>query len=268
MKNLTLIGSAIFTIGLIIFFVAFYVSGCDISKLNTQPPYKEKIYISSSEFSSIKIEDSNNDIVIRTSHDEKIHITYNENEKEFYQINDTSELAFKKVNDYKWYDNIFNINIDFKSKPLTILLPKNYSGDLNIKTSNGSIKVENISISNLGILTSNGEIDLNTVKSSGFIEAKTSNAEVNFTNIDAKDIAAKSSNKNIKITKIKVTNKLHLKTSNADITGSVIGKMAGFSITSHTSIGENNLPGNMSGGNKLLDAKTSNGNIDISFEDN
>lgn len=303
MKKLAIIGSIIFLIGGIVFVSAFAVSGWDITKLSTVPTYEEKQYSTKNTNQDISIKDHNKSVSVGLSSDDQIHLTYYENTKEHYEINDQASLTIESKRDYRWYDFIFSMN--FQSPTITILLPANYAGNLNIKTSNAQITIDSVTLKQLHATTSNGYmrlknvtgaehvtlrttnngIEMQDVDLSGTLKSETSNGSINLKGVSAQNLESTTTNSNINAINTKVAQStllkssngsIHiqdfnagtdtaLKTSNNRISGNILNKANEFSITSRTSNAKNNLPENFKAGNKKLDISTSNGEIFVKF---
>lgn len=282
MNKLYKIGGSILGIGIIIFIISFCLSGFDIKKLETQQSYKRNTIELSTKVDSITIEDNVN-VIFNKSNDNKIHIEYYDNDKEYYKINKGNNLNITKIVEYKWYDYFFNIN--FENLKLYIQVPDSFKGNIKIKNSNNKIELKNIAPNNLDISSSNGSINLFSINVSNNIKAKTSNGSIKLDSINSKDIVATTSNGKIELLNINANNsifadssngkinlsyvnvekELNLHTSNGSISGSIYGKQQDFSITSSSSNGKSNLPQSYSSGDKILYARTSNGKIDIDF---
>ncbi len=294
-------------VGIIIIASAFAFGGFDFLKMGSEQKYTEKSFVSSKAISQIKIDDSNVGVNFSKSPDDKIHITYFENDKNYYEIteNDDGMLNIIKVNNYKWYDYIFNIN--FQSISLNVSVPSSFNGKIDTSTSNANIYLKDVNTSDIVFDTSNNKVEINNssisgraeIKSSngeirltnstfgGDLNAKTSNSSITLENISGKEIfsetsngkinlssvksssnvTARTSNSRISLNNVDAAKKLECKSSNGDISGRVIGSIRDFSIYSHTSNGKSNLPSNMGGGEKVLDISTSNASIDISFSE-
>jgi DUF4097 and DUF4098 domain-containing protein YvlB len=118
-------------------------------------------------------------------------------------------------------------------------------GPLSIKTSNGGIEAQNLAAKDrIELTTSNGRIRLRQVTGQS-IRLKTSNGAIDCTAIDGDDI--------------------ELETSNGPIRGTIRGQATDFSIISQTKNGDNSLSGLSGHGAKKLTVKTSNGDIDLEF---
>lgn len=302
MKRITIAGLSVLGMGVIVFIGGFALSGWNIAAINTEEPYTKKTYTAPAQYSAIEIEDKNTEAVLTVSPDEKIHITYYENEKNVYDLKEGEILSFKKTEKYQWYEYFFNIN--FQKTTLEIQIPKDYTGDLILRTSNAKIEAKNLSAQNMKLLSSNGAILLDTVHAEEQIHAETSNGSVEMKNISsensiqavtsnasivfekaesadttaltsngrimlseiqAENISAQTSNASVRLTDVQAENSLTLQSSNGSIEGTVKGTLADFSVVSHTSNADSNLPEAMPGGEKQLTVQTSNGKIDIQF---
>lgn len=303
MKKVTVIGVGFLAAGIILFICGFIVSGFDIHKLSTQPALEEKTQVLSPQTQQLTIKDKNMPLCIEASPDENIYITYYENEKEFYKITQGNTCTVQKITNYKWYDRFFNLS--FESPVLTLRLPDSYSGSLWVETINGRVTVNGVQAKDLDVFTSNGTVQIQSVQLQGQLNAETNNGKLIFTDVAAAEtVAGKSSNgaaviKNVqggnvqiktsngKITlenvcaedtvgaqtsngrivldQIAAERQICLHSSNGAVSGEIQGEMKDFSITAKTTNGKNNLPERMQAGEKKLEVKTSNGNIQIEF---
>ncbi|MGN1466878.1 MAG: DUF4097 family beta strand repeat-containing protein [Ruminococcus sp.] len=304
MKKFLIIGCIVLSVGLIVFVCGFALSGWDIFAMETQSEFAEKTYTSSEKISTIQLEDDNTRVELTESSDDKVHITYFENEKESYEIKEDKTLLIKRTDSYKWYDYIFNIRL--RERYIEIKIPQSFGGNVILNTGNGKIGVQNIKVKSLSahtsngsidfgfvqagedikVITSNGSVNIQDTQAKGTVDIKTSNASVTLGSSSFENLSAKSSNGKIQLLNVKAENEIYaetsngkidierisaeksitLKTSNAGVTGTVLGTISDFTVTSHTSNGNNNLPENMPGGDKQLNVDTSNGKIDVSFE--
>lgn len=305
MKKLTIIGSIICLIGAIVFVSAFAPIGWDITKISTRPEYEKKQFSTENTNQTITLKDTDKSVTVKLSDDNQIHIIYYENEKEQYQIEDSTNLTMKNERSYQWYETIFNIDFQFPST--TILLPPDFNGELNIETSNAQISIDSIAASLLTastrngyinanqlsnvqtifLSTSNNTIDATDITAYGKFTAVTTNGGITLTNIVAQDMEAvtsnnritadnvqfkqnmmlQTSNGNIKFQNLTAGISTMLSTSNGSVIGTINGKVSDFTIQSHTSNGAKNLPDNFKSGDNQLNITTSNGNIDVTFSD-
>jgi len=182
--------------------------------------------------------------------------------------------------------NLIQINGSSVNRCIEVQLPRVFKGRIDVKSCNARIMAENITcLDSLTLHTSNARIELTHVvgramkmeSSNGRIvledvyvrevlDAITSNSRIMATGLTAdQDVHLRTSNGRIEVESLNAKN-MTLKTSNASIAGTVRGNAADFVIDSGTSNGRNNLT-NSAEGEKMLVAKTSNGNINIDFVD-
>ena len=161
-------------------------------------------------------------------------------------------------------------------------------GNLEVKTSNGKVRVDSVNVQangNAKIRTSNSGVECTGLQTST-IEVKTSNGTVSMKDTTAaldvvvstdsgrivldrvaaaQNVVADTSNSSIELSGAEVGKSISCTTSNGKITGTIVGRIEDFSITSHTSNGENNLPKKTDNGAKTANFRTSNSDIDIQF---
>ena len=200
----------------------------------------------------------------------------------------------------------FRINWSKGSPKIYLLMPSDALVDLTVKTSNGSIRMEGFSaLCAINLTTSNSRIDLKQVHCKS-LEMKTSNARLNLEGVESKQcfrgatsngriegsglvsgqkmtletsngrihmegaqacagMRLDTSNGSIAVSGLKA-DALELRTSNSSIRGTLPGRQSDWAIQSSTSNGHNSLPRSQMGG-KPLSVRTSNGSIDLKFED-
>lgn len=302
MKKSIIAGGILISCGLLIFCVGMFFMNWNFKELSTMPEYKNvnKEIVS---IKDINLDDKNIPVLINKSIDNNIHLSYYENDREYYEFNENeSTVTINKVKNYKWYDYLFNIN--FQSTKFVISLPESYYANIDIKTSNSRIELDSVAANNIALKTSHGRITIKNVTAQNSLSAVTSNARVTLDNayavndfmietsnaaveaqnissnklsIDSSngDITAKktispqslflnTSNSKIVVEDV-LSDNICLESSNGDIEGNIIGAMNEYSITSKTSNGDNNLPSSMLSGNKILNVKTSNSDIELYF---
>lgn len=299
MRTFFIVGGVLLVVGVLVLVVCFVTTGLQPGRF-TLMKYEHKNYTTQGNVDSVVLNDRNAHVVLGVSSDENIHVAYCENEKETYRITEQGGLVIQKEYHYKWYDAL---RWNGETPVVTILLPSNFTGNVSVDSGNGKIEAEDISLNNLHVTTSNGQIKLRTISAKGEIEAKTSNGKVEIMNSSATRIIGKTSNGKVNLqqlqadeirgetsngaitlvdlqakdsaqfesnnAQITVDNvespQLTLKTSNGRVTGTLPGSISDYTIESKTSNGKNNLPTQIQGGSKKLVVKNSNGEINIQF---
>ena len=191
------------------------------------------------------------------------------------------------------------------SPPAELYVPAGALPDVQVHTSNGSIRAEGakglcqvtLTTSNSRISvkdvtckafraqTSNSRLEMERLESKTTIWGQSSNARIEARSVRAgKEITCKTSNSQIQLlgvaaggllTAATANGAIHvdglsapgisLRTSNGTIGGVLPGRAADWRITSSTSNGSNSLPASQNGV-KPLEVRTSNGNIKLGFE--
>lgn len=137
--------------------------------------------------------------------------------------------------------------------------------ELKIKTTNARLTLEKLAAQGIDARTSNGRIEAANARISGQCRLGSTNGRINAQDISAEVIGISSSNGKIAVQAINA-NAIKLTNSNGSICGDICGRMEDYRINAHTSNSKNNLE-NTDGGDRTLDAVTSNGKIDIRFMD-
>jgi len=210
----------------------------------------------------IVVEDENTDIVITSWGHDKVQLEYAECDEEWYDIRwDGATLhVIKRVQPFS---TLFSF--EFFRPKLYIAVPDDYTGGLDIDTSNGDITAEkplhghgavfatsngDISLGgglfdNFSAYNSNGDLTLKAITAPAKFTAVTSNGDVELENIDSADI--------------------HVKNSNGDVSGTIMGIEADCDISFRTSNGTGSRGTDNPSAKKKAYIDTSNGDIDVTF---
>jgi len=243
---------------------------------------QENTFVAKNDFKAIYIDDKDTKIFVDSTSEDNVIVKYIDRKREYYSVEESDVLKIKKIISLKWYHYLFRFNLKAR---MEIYLPKNYSGKMEIKTSNGNVSINSITAENLEVITSNGKIAVENlsvenefkfrssngkvcaenVKGKSF-EIQTSNGKIVAVNADFQDsfkcrtsngkiiaeairsneIDLKSSNGKVFLDRTVIGSSMKVKTSNGSITGTILGKREDFTIESKTSNGKNNLPENIS----------------------
>jgi len=305
-SNRLLIVAAVFLLlGIVLGLAGFAMADFDPHVLSSGGNLQEKSYFSSSRVTGIEVDIQNTRVKLEPSYDNKVHLTYYENDVLYYTVKESEDgrLTVTMNDQMKWYDYVFNIeNVYYE---FTIAIPDNYAGDIRLKTSNGDVDISDTKAGNLTLITSNsritsenltvagdmkldnsnGKISVSDVIVNGGITCETSNSEISLSGSAGESISAKNSNGAIVLNNLTAREELIAETSNSDISmdsvsagasivcntsngsieGDIFGKLSDFTVSAKTSNGSSNLPTHMEGGDKKLELKTSCGNISVDF---
>ncbi|MCU0105575.1 DUF4097 family beta strand repeat-containing protein [Acholeplasma vituli] len=264
--------------------------------LEEQLDYTDMSYeYDGAQFTRIELSFYNNPVEIKPSTDDKIHIDFKVDQYEEIVLSDESNVLSIVVTS-DWWDYMrnpllwFNFSNITVNRTVTVLLPdslyelqvKTSNGaitlnDLTLKsahlnTSNGKVDVRNTTVNDLTLGSSNGKVYLNTVTSEN-VELSTSNGEIECINLVATSVDAETSNGPINGSGI-VSNDFRVQTSNGRINITVQGRFDDYKVKTRTSNGDVKIDGATYGNDTYhssktpyVEAITSNGDIRINFED-
>lgn len=213
---------------------------------------------------ALDISVSDCDIVIASSDTEEIIVDLLESEDFKYTLltsDNTLVIRDSQPEGEKKAVNIFGYELSFGSIEhekhytglgMVIYLPKDFSGELEISTSNGDVKLGMLELDEaLTISTTNGSILLSSI-SAYEITASTTNKRLSLSDISATELSVSTSNARIELSDLTAkrmtattTNasidfsqlfgeKFTFKTSNGDIDGSILGVQSLFSLDMST----------------------------------
>lgn len=203
----------------------FALTGCSTNS----EPFTQKEYIADvSQIEEINIDVRDREIEVLISEDNQIHIDYFENNKETYDItvSDENKLTVTTVNNKDWKDYV-GVKPSAENRKISLQIP-------------------NALLNTLKLSTTNEDISLPALAVTGSISVSSNSGSITFD-------------------KLSIGNSLTLAAKNGDISGVIVGSYDDFSIQSNLKKGNSNLPGNKSGGEKMLNVSNNNGDTNIEF---
>lgn len=274
--------------GLALFATAFGMVDGDLGRLSQPTGFEQRSYVADgSAVTTITLQDANTALRLVESSDDRVHLSYVESERDFYDIDlaNTGALTITYRDTRRWFERLFDFS--FVSSHTTVLaVPAGFLGDLSLRTSNGRISGSSVSLQgNLNLRTSNGRVQLDAVRLSGDLGIATSNGAVELSSVEATTVTARTTNGAVTAERVVAETELHLRASNGRIAttaitagrrieleasnghieGTIDDEMSLYAVRSRTSNGSNSLPENWGGGPKELQVSTSNGRIALRF---
>lgn len=230
--------------------------------------YEEKHYENDGNIQILEIADDNMKInVVGVSSDQPISINYYERKNETYTFNEKSNKVSMKKNNRSSGWNIFSIfNWNTENIEMTVEVPENQLDNLMVKTENGKILLANVAIEETNLKTTNGKLEVQDSQVDKLLKLATTNGKVELENVKAKDVTIDTTNAKILFNDLMINNSLKAETTNGKISGTIDGNQKDFAIDSQTTNGKNSL-GNTKSGSKQLKLKTTNGAIDVDFNE-
>ncbi len=297
-KPILKVAGLLLVVGLALYFVgmaAFASESPAQGGKATQITYaREEYSVQAEGISRINVRTRNMAVTVTPAKGSEITIHYCTSEEDPYEVSlEGGELTLK----YKyenlfsvgsWFSNVSIFNVINNTAPsVEVIVPEAYAnalqlhtsnasirvsgligaGDVRMETSNSTIDVSNVTATGLAARTSNGPVTLDRLIVAGTVDARSSNGPLTAKQVAAKDgLVLHTSNGRIVVDQI-TSAAIELRSSNAGISGSVAGKRSDYTVSSDTSNADNSLGDGGSGPSRLT-VDTSNGAINVKFQDN
>lgn len=270
--------------GMVLSLISMLIVRFDFEKLSVNAEHYEKIleaeYASGQNFT---LNASREDIRIQPSEDDKIHVVCYESKQSAFSLTEDENGVTLTENkeSFRWFES-WTLNFKGKNYATVVKLPSVFDGELRVTATSQNMSVENLSgIKICSLESKSGNVSCSAVKAESFtVETKSGNvrcsnvgtanfsAETATGNITLEQVTtnvlnAESSTGNIRLKEI-TGGTIDLKTSTGNVTGSVTGKETDYTLRAETGTGNCNFA-NRGGGKRILDVKTSTGNVRISF---
>lgn len=264
--------------------------------LEEQMVYTDQNYdYEGTNFNRIDLSFFNNPVVIKPSIDNQIHIRFKTDQYEEVTVTEDNQILSIVVTS-DWWDqfrnplhwfNFSNIGIN---RTVTVELPsalyhlsvRTSNGTISLedltlesailRTSNGRISIENVDIPTITMISSNGKLYLKDVVSTT-VDLETSNGEIELIGVEAYSIDAETSNGPVNASGIH-SEDFRVYSSNGTINLTIQGNFEDYKVRTKTSNGSVKINGSTYGNDTyhsskvpFVEAITSNGNIRINFED-
>lgn len=283
MKRGFIYGSIIAVVGLIIVGIAFIVGGVNVFDIDAERV--EKQYTFSGEYAEIQLSQINEDIVVKPSTDEFIHLKTTESEEEYYQIVEGDDLKIEFVDEAPWINKFFTVEIGDSNPTTELYLPENMQSKLYINNTNGEIEISDVgagaievedrnsdivinNVSSLGdftIYNQNGDIDVDNIESQNLV-IENENDDILSKDISSNEVEMKNTNGEINFENMNVSKSLKISNVNDKVEGSLLGVEDDYSFEMYSKNGETKLNDREvvgTSGNGVVEVKVDNTNDDI-----
>lgn len=209
--------------GIIVCFAALVVAGFDVTKLSSSGPFEKHVYDGElSDHATLRIDTSYEDVQVKVSNDDQLHITYYENNRMSYTFDaEENQLIMKKENNGHFYDHLMVLNLSEGNKDqISIEVPNTFSGSVEIDTSNGNVQLYNLNELNyVSVNTTYGSVILDDVKINSSLEATSTNGDVKLEHLDVQeDIHVKTTYGRIDVKDVKGNQSMVMESSNENVT--------------------------------------------------
>lgn len=287
MKKLVMFGGLSLILGLILLFLTYLMTGGNWTGIIGKTVLKQAEF-SAAEVKSLDVNVSLGDVDIIGTDQDKVTVDYAQNSKVQYEVTQNNgRLSVQtKSSGFVIADLSGLFEILEERKPITIKLPKGQlekldanvgggqltlkdleiKGDSVLKTGMGELTAENTDFQGKMTGESNaGELVLSDLKAQT-MDLSSDMGSIELDNIQAADgLTADANAGEVKFEHLDVGRQVKLSTDMGSVSGSLVGSVNDYNITSQADMGDNNLPNRTTSGSKTLQVDTNAGSIDIQF---
>ena len=273
--NISIIVSLILVaVGLISFSVVMTVNGWNFDLLNTVN-YETNVYELTEDFSSVNINTVTTDIEFISSNDDKVKVVIFEEENVNHLVKvENGELKIDYSSDKRWYENI---QIDFKSKKISVYLPKNTYNELKINSSTSDVYIKDLNFNKVNVILTTGDIKISNVNVLEDAYLKVTTGDIEVKDLNCKNFTSLGTTGDIELETLIASQKIVIErdtgdvdfsgvdasdikiiTTTGDVEGSVLSEM---NFIASATTGDVNVPETTTGGR--CEVKTTTGDINI-----
>lgn len=214
MKKWIIAGTAVLAAGAVICAAAMAAMGFDLKKLNTTEMV-ENTYSVSDSFTDIDLNADTEDITFIASTDGKCKVVCLEEKDYPHEVrveNGTLKLSSKKHNNFH-----VGFHLDTPSASITVYLPGNDYGKLNIKADTGDVEIPSVfSFESLSAYLDTGDISL-LADISGAAEIKSDTGNITVKDISPKSASFTTDTGNMELSGLDVKESVYIKTDTGDV---------------------------------------------------
>lgn len=229
--------------------------------------YERDTYIvqSPSAVRSVVIKDADVPVEILPSGDDSMHVIYYESEKEEYDIElegDTLSIT-KRVH---LMVGLFMFHREPEHVKLTVYLPTGYAGALSVTTSDGGIRIQEVTMSDVVAKTTDGSIEIDRSHIARSVTCTTTDGKITAGRLTAAEMSLKTTDGRIVLDCPRVSDRLTCRTTDGRIKGVLAGRASDYTFAVKTADGRTNIHTGGTG-RTMCELRTTDGRIELSFED-
>lgn len=200
-KIALIISASLVAIGIVFCVASFAAAGWDIRAYKTE----ESVYTRKTcEYDSNAVcdfifTDASRDVKFICSDDDKIHITYYENDRNGYtfHLSDDGTLKMTYRSSRKWYF-IFGFNFHSDNQQTVIAIPAGYTGNLTIKLASGDLAITELMLTGkLSAKSASGDMEITRSSVTDEVSLSSASGEIALDSLFADDVQIKTTSGDI-----------------------------------------------------------------------
>lgn len=258
MKKLFTIGLAGLVVGAAISVASFVAADFDITNLSHGGGYTVKTYSSESTPKIIRLNDKGVAISLTVSDGDSVTVTYSENNIFGYTVTETDGIL--EILSDRSQPGQIPVDWSFKTLDITIELPQEYAGSIDIHSENSALYIDGIDADSITADITGGSISAASVNTAGECDLKTVGAPVSVTDCGFKgDFTVRTTEAPITLKNISVlsSGSITAVTTDGAITAS---ELTGNKVKLETTASPIDISGLRA---MALDTETTDGRVDI-----
>ena len=227
----------------------------------TDDLFEKKSYTCRNEVKSISIREITGEIVVQRDNVDYVTVSYYDRDDDpDYEIKESDgELSIIRKK------RIHLFNFDIFRHTMTVTIPGDLEGELNITNKSGSIQISRISAKKVAIDNVTGNIRLEDVVSKDDLTVNNTSGSVTLENVKAdEDVDVSNTTGRIEVDRLKCEGNISLRNVTGSVSGTIDGKKSDYSVSTKIVTGSSSLE-NSSLGKKKLKVSTTTGSIKLSF---
>jgi len=209
-----IVAASLIGLGCVIFGGAMTVLNWDFAKLGTVQ-YETNTHSLEEAIIDVKIVTKTADVIIRPSGDEEISVVCFEQTRAKHAVSiKDGVLEIRLVDERKWYDYI---GINFKSPRITVSIPRGQYGKISLRTDTGKVVIPaEFGFEEMEITVSTGDVNCEA-SVSGAMKIKSTTGSIHLQELSADTLALSASTGKITAQKVNCAGAASLKISTGDI---------------------------------------------------
>lgn len=252
-----IIATLLVVAGGILFVIGMTEKKWDFNKLSTEE-FETNISLVSEEFSKISVNVETADVSVVPVEDVGCKIIFYEQAKVKHLATvDDETLTISVVDQRQWYDKV---GISVSSPRILIYLPEKDYESLYIESSTGDITLQNMTVGNINLSVSTGDINVSSVDCEGSFKTEGSTGKLNLSNVMVKEtLSVERSTGDVEFESCDA-GEILINTSTGNVNGTLLSEKIFFA---QTSTGKVNVPKTTTGGKCEINTSTGNINVEI-----
>ena len=251
--------------GIVLAGIGYFMVGADVRGFNPKNTRNiEKTYTCENEVRSVRISERSGGIIVQKGKVDHAVVEYfDRKDKSEYEISESDgELLIERKKEKGF--SFFEINF-FSEPVMTVTVPEDLEGELNVSDKSGSIRISDIGAEQITVSNMSGSVKLDNAASASDLTVNNTSGSITLKDAEAAgDITVSNTSGSIRVENLKSGGNISLKNTSGSIKGTIAGKESDYRITAKVVSGSCSLK-NSDQGSRDLNVSNTSGSISLSF---